>query len=208
MYHPEFIARQSRSPSGLFGMLLARIMAIETSRENLTVLQLLELQPNDKVLEIGCGHGRTIAQAAAKAPQGFVAGLDTSETMVKMAASHNQQWIDEGRVEVKHGNSSSIPYPDCYFNKVFSVHTIYFWSNPINDLREIRRVMKKGASFVLGFRPREEKVLADFPSSIYKFYLPDEVVTIMKKAEYEHVQLIESSAASRNVAFAIAHRHR
>lgn len=207
MRHPEFIAKQSRSPSGLFGMLLARIMAIETSRENLTALQLMDLQPDDKVLEIGCGHGRTIAQAATKTPQGFVAGLDASETMVKMAARHNQQWIDEGRVEVKLGKSISIPYPDCCFNKVFSVHTIYFWSNPLDDLREIRRVMKKGASLVLGFRPREEKVLVDFPLTVYNFYSPDEVVTLMKKAGYEHVQLVEPSVASRNVVFAIAHRH-
>ncbi|MBI5195493.1 MAG: methyltransferase domain-containing protein [Nitrospirae bacterium] len=181
-------------------------MAIETSIENLTALQLMDLQPDDKVLEIGCGHGRTIAQAAAKIPQGFAAGLDASKTMLQMATRHNRRWIAEGRVEVKRGNSSSIPYPDYCFDKVFSVHTIYFWQNPLDDLREIRRVMKKGASFVLGFRPREKKVLADFPLTVYNFYSPDEVVMLMEKAGYEHVRLIESSAASRNVAFAIAHR--
>ncbi|MBI3611197.1 MAG: class I SAM-dependent methyltransferase [Nitrospirae bacterium] len=205
MRRPEFIAKQSRCPSGLFGLLLARIMATETYRENMAALQLMNLQPEDKVLEIGCGHGRTIAQAVAKTPQGFVAGLDISETMVQMATRHNRRWIKEGRVEIKHGNSISIPYPDCYFDRVFSVHTIYFWSNPINDLREIKRVMKKDSCLILGFKPKEEKVAAEFPSSIYKFYSTDEVVLIMETAGYEHVQIIDSPASARNVLFAIAH---
>ncbi len=205
MRRPEFIAQQSRCPNGPFGLLLARIMAAETSRENLAALQLMSLQPEDKVLEIGCGHGRTIAQAAAKTPRGFVAGLDISETMVQMATRHNRRWIKEGRVEIKQGNSSSIPYPDGYFSKVFAVHTMYFWSNPIDDLREIKRVLKKDSCLILGFKPKAEKVVAEFPSSIYTFYSTDEALLMMEKAGYERVQIIDSPASARNVLFAIAH---
>ncbi|MFZ5876440.1 MAG: class I SAM-dependent methyltransferase [Nitrospirota bacterium] len=205
MRRPEFIAHQSRCPNGPFGLLLARIMAAETSRENMAALRLMNLQPTDTVLEIGCGHGRTIAQAAAKTPQGLVAGLDLSETMVQMAIRHNRRVIKEGRVEIKHGNSSSIPYPDSYFDKVFSVHTLYFWSNPIDDLREIQRVMKRDSCLVLGFKPKGEKIAADFPSSVYTFYSTDEVVRMMEGAGFEQVQIIASPASTRNVLFAIAH---
>lgn len=41
------------------------------------------------------------------------------------------------------------PYPDERFNKVFTVNTIYFWNNPIEDLKEIRRVLKTDGQILL-----------------------------------------------------------
>ena len=75
MRRPEFIARQSACPSGFFGHVLARVMAVETAPENDITLDLLELVPKDAVLEIGFGHGHTIARAAERANQGLVAGV-------------------------------------------------------------------------------------------------------------------------------------
>jgi cyclopropane fatty-acyl-phospholipid synthase-like methyltransferase len=76
MRRPEFIARQASCPTGILGALIARIMAVETRRENATALKLLDLQPKDHLLDIGCGHGRTLALAADAVPEGFVAGVD------------------------------------------------------------------------------------------------------------------------------------
>jgi hypothetical protein len=56
---PEFIAMQAAHPRGLVGRLLFRVMAAETLAVNERALQLLELEPNSRVLEIGFGHGRT-----------------------------------------------------------------------------------------------------------------------------------------------------
>ncbi|MGE0827320.1 MAG: class I SAM-dependent methyltransferase [Candidatus Binatia bacterium] len=130
MRRPEFIARQASYPTGLLGRLLARIMAVETSAANAETLELLAIQPYDHVLEIGFGHGRTLARAAAAAFAGLVAGIDVSEEMVNTATRWNQQLIREGRVEVQRASSLQIPYPAQNFDRVYTAHTLYFWEDP------------------------------------------------------------------------------
>ena len=98
MRRPAFIARQASCPSGILGRLLGRIMAVETAAANDKALELLAIGPNDRVLEIGFGHGRTITRAAALASTGFVAGVEVSETMVRMATRQNRRLIAEGKV--------------------------------------------------------------------------------------------------------------
>src|SRR5215510_9754656 len=142
MRRPAFIARQASCPTGLLGRFLAWIMAAETAAINEKALELLALRPDDHVLEVGFGHGRTLARVATFVPMGIVAGIDVSEEMVRMARSRNRQGIKEGRVEVQRADSARIPYPDGCFDRVFAIHTLYFWPDPRVHLQEIHRVMK------------------------------------------------------------------
>jgi len=206
MKRPEFIARQGRCPSGLLGRALAHVMASETASENALALELLELQPDDQVLEIGFGHGRTLARVAEIVQDGLVAGVDPSEAMLKVAARHNRNFIVQGRIELKRGDSRRIPYEDRRFNKVYSVHTLYFWPDPIKDLQEIRRVMREGGRFVLGFRLKDEKALAEFPVSVYTFYTADEIQLLLRRAGFEEVRIRSGRVLGKAVLFAVAVR--
>jgi SAM-dependent methyltransferase len=206
MRRPEFIAKQGRHPSGILGSLLARVMASETAADNILALEFLEIQPTDHVLEIGYGHGRTIARAAEAACTGFVAGVDWSERMLRVATRYNRRLISEGSVELKLGASGTLPYPDRHFDKVLSVHTIYFWTNPVQDLREIARVMKPGARFVLGFRPRDDRTSTDFPEGIYRHCSPDEVRTLLEDSGFEDVRVVDRRLSRRAMCFTVARR--
>jgi ubiquinone/menaquinone biosynthesis C-methylase UbiE len=105
-------------------------MAIETASLNSEALGLLALQPSDRLLEVGFGHGRTIRLATAQVPQGFVAGVDVSEDMVRMAHRRCVDLVGKGLVELTVGDSRRLPYVDTSFDKVLSVHRIYFWKEP------------------------------------------------------------------------------
>ena len=76
MRKPGFIARQGRKPSGLLGQIVARVMAKETADENDVAVELLQLCPDDAVLEIGCGHGDTLAKCANAVSRGLLNGID------------------------------------------------------------------------------------------------------------------------------------
>jgi hypothetical protein len=67
MRKPQFMAKQGRKPSGLLDQIAARVMAKETADENDFTLELLQPQPEGAVLEIGCGHGDTLADARFRA---------------------------------------------------------------------------------------------------------------------------------------------
>jgi len=186
---PDFIARQSRCPTGLLGRLIGYIMSAETATANEEALTLLDLQPSDRVLEVGFGHGRTIERAATVLATGFIAGIDLSEEMVRMAERRCRRLIRDGKVTLSVGDSDHLPFPDQHFDKALSVHTVYFWADPVAHLREIRRVLADGGRLVLGFRSKEDKMAEDFPESVYTFYTAEEVGGLLEASGFERVDL-------------------
>ena len=207
MRRPEFIARQSRCPSGLLGRLIARVMARETAEANRQLLSLVGLQPADHVLEIGFGHGRTLERAAAAVPHGFVAGVDLSDDMVRMTAKRLRPLIDRGRAAVQRADSARLPYGDERFDKAYALHTLYFWPDPTQHLREARRVLRPGGRFVLGFTPGDDpRARASFPATVYDFHDDREVRGFLEEAGLADIMMIHRSISSRPIAFAISHR--
>ena len=56
---------------------------VYSSEATASVLQLLDARPGEKILDFGCGSGEVTAEIARLVgPQGFVVGVDTSESMV------------------------------------------------------------------------------------------------------------------------------
>ena len=149
--------RQFQQPSGFFGRIAGRLMAMTNTGINRLTVDLLEVQPADHVLEIGFGPGTTVEMIAKQAVGGFVAGIDPSEVMVQQASERNQRFIDDRRVELRLGASSQVPYEDARFDKVCSVNTFYFWPEPEADLREIHRVMKDGGRCILSVRTGRDR---------------------------------------------------
>jgi ubiquinone/menaquinone biosynthesis C-methylase UbiE len=194
MRRPEFIARQSRCPSGVLGRLIGLIMSYETAAANDEALRELAVEPGDRVLEIGFGHGRAIERVALLVPEGFVAGIDTSHEMLRMALRRCARLIERGRVRLARGDSAAIPYPDDCFDKAFSIHTIYFWREPIVHLCEVRRVLREGGRLVLGFRPKADAGAADFPEDVYTFYAADDVRRLLGASGFSRVRLAAPSA--------------
>ena len=207
MRRPEFIARQSSRPRGMIGRLLGQVMAIETASLNREALGLLALQPSDRVLEVGFGHGRTIRLAAAQVPQGFVVGVDVSRDMVRMARRRCLNLAGKGLVELMVGDSCRLPYADTSFDKVLSVHTIYFWKEPIKDLSEMFRLLRPGGRLVLGFRAKSDNgSTIDFPETVYSFYSIDEVSTLLVSAGFEKIAIRNAGTPPGEMFLAVARR--
>src|SRR5213593_1142575 len=135
------------------------------------------------------GHGRTIERAATALATGFIAGIDLSEEMVRMAERRCRRLIRDGKVTLSVGDSDHLPFLDQHFDKALSVHTVYFWADPVAHLREIRRVLADGGRLVLGFRSKEDKMAEDFPESVYTFYTAEEVGGLLEASGFERVDL-------------------
>jgi ubiquinone/menaquinone biosynthesis C-methylase UbiE len=204
MRRSAFIAKQSACPSGVFGHLLAWVMAAETARDNDITLALLELAPADHALEIGFGHGRTIARAARRVSRGFIAGVDVSSDMVRSASWVNRRLIRAGRAELRQASAGHLPYCDDRFEKVYSVHTIYFWTDLDEQLREVRRVLKTGGRFVLCFR-FDEEALEKFPGPIYTFYPAQDVLDRLIKAGFVDVRIEERQFGAKRMHWIVSH---
>jgi SAM-dependent methyltransferase len=204
MRRPEFLARHGRRPEGRFGRVLAKLMAWETSKENDAALDLLEIRPGDRVLEIGFGHGRSIDAASRLARGGLVAGVDFSPSMVAMARRRNRALVDQQIVDLRQGNSLCLPFEDDSFDRAWSVHTVYFWDEPVAHMKEVRRVIKDGGRFVLGFRPASEEARRAFPASVYTFRPAEQIRQMLLAAGFHPVTLVDRGASTRGITFAVA----
>lgn len=139
-------------PHGLLGWIAGRLMAFTNEAMNRVALELLDVQPTDYVLEIGFGPGRLVKRIARRAPEGLVVGVDLSDLMVRLATIRNEAPIRAGRVVLEQGTASALRFPDGQFTRVCAVNCFQFWSAPVDDLREVRRVMRYNGLLVLGLR--------------------------------------------------------
>lgn len=207
MRRPIFIARQSAHPRGLLGRVLVAIMERESAAENDRALELLRLGPGDHHLEIGFGHGRTVERAAALTQGCLIAGIDVSSTAVAAASRKLEPLIQAGRVELRQGDSSRLPYPDATFDTALTVHTLYFWDDPQSHLREIHRVLKPGGRLVLGFRREEDSAMvSSFPGEVYHFHTVRQVCILLEQSGFSKVAIEIANEASKPIAYAVAHR--
>ncbi|HKF51760.1 MAG TPA: class I SAM-dependent methyltransferase [Candidatus Acidoferrales bacterium] len=112
-------------------------------------LQHVSIAPNFTILDVGCGGGRTVSKLAALATQGKVFGVDFSDASVAASKKINAQWIADGRVEIREGSVSQLPFADAMFDLVTAVETHFWWPNLPSDMREVFRVTKPGGTAIL-----------------------------------------------------------
>ncbi|MCI3132823.1 class I SAM-dependent methyltransferase [Phenylobacterium aquaticum] len=207
MKRSTLLARQGRMPTGLLGQVVARIMARETLAANLIALDALDLAADDRVLEVGFGHGRTLAAAAKIVTRGYLAGVDPSDVMLGVARKRNAAAIRAGRMELKPGMSAHLPFADADFTKALAVHTIYFWQRPERDLAEIHRVLAPGGRLVLGFRPSEDEAFVrNFPPEIYHIRPLAEVERLISAVGFCDVSTTSRAMAGGQMAWTQARK--
>ena len=185
MRRPRFIAEQARHAKGLLGRLIAFIMARETWTQNRRAIDALVVAETDRVLDIGCGPGRSIAALASLATSGRVVGADPSELMAEIAAGRNRSLIKNGRAEVVVASAASLPFDDASFDKALCVHVVYFWNDLTVAFREIARVTKPGGRLALLFRTdADQKAVSAFPAEVYRFPSLSDVIAPLEAAGF------------------------
>ncbi len=182
---PRFIAKQARHATGLLGRVIAIIMARETWSQNLRAIAGLDVQTTDRVLDIGCGPGRSLAALARLAPSGHVTGADPSRVMAGIALGRNRTLVDDGRVDVVIAGAAALPFADASFDKALCVHVVYFWDDLAVAFQETARVLKPGGRLALAFRTSADtSAVANFPAEVYRFPSLHDVVGALEAAGF------------------------
>jgi ubiquinone/menaquinone biosynthesis C-methylase UbiE len=123
---PEFIrtylSNQFSKPSGLFGRYIEKGMSKRTTLDAEWTISHLDIQPTSRLFEIGFGGGVAAQLASQQASQGFVAGIDHSETMVQIASKRNAEAVKAKRMELTQGDAGTVPYSDGSFDIVYSLN--------------------------------------------------------------------------------------
>ena len=150
------LVAQFHRPHGAGGRAAGWVMAHRGSnrKRNVWAAGLLDVQPADRVLEIGFGPGIAIAELARRATRGRVVGVDHSELMVRQASRRNAAAVRAGRVELRLGTAEQLPVFDEPFDKILAVNSLMFWDDPVARLKELRGLLRPGGRIAIAFQPR------------------------------------------------------
>lgn len=132
--------------AGPFGLELRRIQREAIDR--------LNIQPGEKVLDLGCGPGDGCARIAAKG--GIAIGLDYSKGMLELSS---QVPALHGRLA--RGDAGRLPFADGSLDKIICTNSFHHYPHHLAALREMRRVLRRGG--VLGLvDPRKDHLFGWF----------------------------------------------
>ena len=138
-------------PKGILGRLGGVIMARLNRDVAAHVIDVLDVRPNHRVLEVGFGPGVGIQLLLHRVPAGSVAGVDQSQEMVNQAAARNAEALRSRKADLRYGSVDRLPFPDEMFDRALAINSMQVWADARAGLREIRRVLKPDGIVALGF---------------------------------------------------------
>ena len=156
------------------------------------VLPLMDLRPDDCVLDLGCGSGWLCRRLARLAPEGRVVGIDIAAEMVWRARATGGEYANLNFME---GAADRIPCGSGSFSKIISVESAYYWPDPAASVREMFRVLAAGGSAWILINYYRENPHAHQWGPIVgvptKLFSIDEWMTFYREAGFVDVQHLQ-----------------
>jgi ubiquinone/menaquinone biosynthesis C-methylase UbiE len=126
------------------------LLGLELRRIQRMAIELADIKPFERVLDLGCGPGDGTARIAQTGATAI--GLDYSEGMIVKA---RKEPATTGKLT--RGDAGRLPFKDASFDKVVCTNSFHHYPDHFAALKEVRRVLKPGGMLVL-VDPRADNI--------------------------------------------------
>ena len=109
-----------------------------------SVVEKLNIRPNERVLEIGCGHGVAATLVCERLEEGHLTAVDRSAKMIQAATRRNAAYVKAGRVDFLVASLEDLDLGDRRFDKIFAVRVGLFHRDPERARRLVERWLAPG----------------------------------------------------------------
>jgi ubiquinone/menaquinone biosynthesis C-methylase UbiE len=117
------------------------------------IVERLDIQPHDRVLEIGCGHGVAATFVCELLADGHLTGVDRSPKMVEAAARRNAAYVMAGKADFIVATLEELDLGERRYDKVFAVRVGLFQREPERARRLAERWLAPGGKLTSVFDP-------------------------------------------------------
>jgi cyclopropane fatty-acyl-phospholipid synthase-like methyltransferase len=115
---------------------------------------LMDIKPADHILEVGCGAGLLLEIMAASIETGSITAVDKSASMIRQASKRNQSFIGKKKITLIEGAFTDVKLPEGKYDKIVAFNvSAFFLKDPVNELKRVRLLLKKGGQFFLFYQP-------------------------------------------------------
>jgi ubiquinone/menaquinone biosynthesis C-methylase UbiE len=172
-----------------FGAVTARIYRLLNRNpvSNRTVVDLAELTPDDRALEVGCGPGAGLEAAANRIGADRVAAVDPSPTFVDMARKRVPG------ADVRVSGAEDVPFPDGSFTVIWSIASMHHWTDRDAGLATLTAKLATPGRLLLA-----ERLLDKSGHGITREQT-EEVVAQLKQLGFPDVRTIERPNKRKNI---------
>jgi len=132
----------------------ARLSALQAAMAE-EVLSLLDLGGVEKILDVGCGNGKTTTEIATRIPTGAVVGVDASAEMIAFAAAHCDATLHPN-LRFAVADARHLPFKE-EFDLVVSFNALHWIPEQEQALQSIRSALKPDGKAQLRLVPKGER---------------------------------------------------
>jgi len=188
---PAEQARQLGKPEGDIGIELGLLL----NRTNIKIIDAvytrLGLAAGMEVLEIGFGNGHLLPEFLRRADDLKYVGIEISQTMVEQARHFNAAVSATGQASFHLACAEEIPAAAASFDRVCAVNVIYFWTDPVRPLKEMRRVLKPNGFCVIAATSPESTSAMPHLRPEFGFHARDDetLVALHKEAGFTRIDV-------------------
>jgi ubiquinone/menaquinone biosynthesis C-methylase UbiE len=116
---------------------------------NHVTVEVAGLRSDDMVLDVGCGSGLAVREAAARLRRGRAIGVDPSSAMLRIAAEFSASHPQGARMALLEGVASHLPLKGDSVTVAWAINSLHHWSDPARGLSEVLRVLAPEGRFLV-----------------------------------------------------------
>jgi ubiquinone/menaquinone biosynthesis C-methylase UbiE len=115
------------------------------------IVRQLDIGPDDRVLEIGCGHGVAATYVCERLDGGRLTAIDRSPKMIEAATRRNARYVEAGKAEFVVAALEDLELGERRFDRAFAVRVGLFHREPDRARALVERWLAPGGTVAAFF---------------------------------------------------------
>jgi cyclopropane fatty-acyl-phospholipid synthase-like methyltransferase len=129
------------------------MMTADVAERLAWAVEMMQVQPDDRVLEIGCGAGVAVGLVCERLGAGRITAIDRSEAMTALASRRNREHVAAGKAVIRTAALHQLDAGGERFDRILAVNVGLFRAHAAKEAAALRRLLVPRGRLYLVHQP-------------------------------------------------------